>query len=100
MILFSRPYVQRASSGGQGPNFKTGKSGDSGDGVRGGGGAHAAAPLVPAPLHTTEGWAGPSRALSPPAALLKSLRPGSPGSPWNAACACGTGLRIGAAASG
>lgn len=52
--------------------FKTGKSGDSGDGVHGGGDARAAAPLVPALLHTTEGWASPSHALSPQPVLLKN----------------------------
>lgn len=65
--------------------FKTGKSGDSGDGVHGGGDARAAAPLVPSLLQTTGGWAGPSHALSPQPVLLKSLMAGSPGSPWSAA---------------
>lgn len=55
---------------------------------------------MPSLLHTTEGWASPSHALSPQPVLLKSLMPGSPGSPWNAACAYGKGLWIGAAVSG
>lgn len=116
-LLSSKLYVQctmqckevylQSVSAGQGDSgqlqeqkFKTGKSGDSGDGVHGGGDAHAAAPLVRAPLHTTEGWASPSHALSPQLVLLKSLRPGSPGSPWNAACACGMGLWVGVVVSG
>lgn len=81
--------------------FKTGKCGDSGDGVHGGGDARAAAPLVPGLLQTAEDWASPSHVLSPQPVLLKSLMPGSPtGSPWNAACACGMGLWIGAAVFG
>lgn len=82
--------------------FKTGKSGGSGDGVHGGGDARAAAPLVPALLHRAARWAGPSPAPSPPQvlALPESLRHGTPGSPWNAAYACGRGLRTGAGASG
>lgn len=80
--------------------FKTCKNGDSGDGAHGGGDARAAAPRVPALLHTTEGWASPSHALSPQPVLLKSLMPCSPGSPWNVACACGMGLWIGTAVFG
>lgn len=74
--------------------FTTGKSGGSGDGVRGGGDVHAAAPLVPGRHRTAARWAGPSRALSPSLVLElpESLRPCSPESPWTAACACGRGL--------
>lgn len=81
-------------------NIKTGKSGDSGDGVHGGGDARAAAPLVPTLLHTTKGWASLSHAPSPQPVLLKNWMHGSPGSPWSAACACGMGLWIGVAVFG
>lgn len=76
--------------------FNTGKSGGSGNGVHGGGDARAAAPLVGALHHITEGQGCLSHALSPHLFLLKGLMPGSPGSPWSAACACGMGLWFGA----
>lgn len=85
----------------QGKKFRTGKSGGSGDGVHGGGDAHAAAPLGPAPPRTAAHWAGPSPAPSPPLVQEpESLRPCSPGFPWTAACACGRELWTGEGGSG
>ena len=74
--------------------FRTDKSDGSGDGVHGGGDAHAAAPPVPAPPHKEARWAYPSPAPSPPLVLKLPvvLMHGSPDSPWTAACACGRGL--------
>lgn len=73
--------------------IKTGRSGGSGDGVHGDGGAHVAAPPAPVPLRRSAGLADPSPALSPPQVLRQreNLRPDSPGSPLIAACTYGMG---------
>lgn len=88
--------------GEKGEKLRTGKSGGSDGGVHGGGGARAAAPLVPAPPHRAQRWVDPSHALSPLLVpkLPASPRPCSFGSPSTAACACGRGLWTGEAASG
>lgn len=82
--------------------FRTGKSGDSGDGVHGDGDAHAVAPLEPAPPHRAAHWAGLSPVLFPPPVqeLLKNLKPDRLGSPLTAACVCGRGLRTDEGGSG
>lgn len=78
----------------KGCKFRTGKSGGSGDGVHGGGGAHAAAPPVPTPPRTAAHWEGPLPAPSPP--FVSEPQSSKPCRfPWSAACVCGTVLRIG-----
>lgn len=83
-------------------DLRTGKSGGSGDGARGGGDAHAAAPFVPAPPRRAVCWGGPSPAPSPPLVLemLQSLRPGGPDCPWTSVCVCGRELWTRAGGSG
>lgn len=83
-------------------NLRTDKSGGSGDDVRGGGDAHAAAPFVPTPPRRAVGWGGPSPAPSPPLVLEMQarLRPGIPDCPWTSVCVCGRVLWTHAGVSG
>lgn len=67
--------------------FRTGRSGGSGDGVHGGGGAHVAAQLVPVRRHKAAHLEGPVPVPSPPQApkWTRVLKLDSLGSPWTAA---------------